>query len=56
MTDDEWVEQFYEMLESGLDNYKRPADYKERAKRILEGNRNTVNNQREGAAKWNSND
>lgn len=56
MTDDEWIEQFYTMLEKGFDNYKRPADYRERAKRILEGSRKPVTNQREGATKWNSND
>jgi len=50
MKDDnaEWIEQFYNDLERGLDKYKRPADYIERAERILNGNRNTVGNLAEG--------
>lgn len=39
MNDEEWIEKFYSDLESGLENYTRPADYKERAMRILNGKR-----------------
>ncbi len=42
MNDEEWIEKFYSDLESGLENYTRPADYKERAMRILNGKRYPV--------------
>ena len=32
---DKWVEDFYSELERTLTKYKRPADYKERAARLL---------------------
>jgi hypothetical protein len=38
MTDEEWIEMFYSDLERGLEGkYTRPVDYKERAKRVLNG-------------------
>ena len=50
MKDDnaEWIEQFYNDLERGLDNYKRPADYIERAERILKGTRKPYQRGQEG--------
>lgn len=39
MSDAEWIEMFYSDLETGLSNYTRPADYIERAMRILHGKR-----------------
>lgn len=52
-SDLKWIEEFYSNLERGFDKYSRPADYKERALKILYGNRrNLVRNQSEGATSW----
>ena len=44
----EWVEDFYSFLEQNLDQYKRPADYKERAKRVLSGKRKPARERQDG--------
>lgn len=33
--DEKWIEEFYRYAESNIVGYKRPADYKERVKRVL---------------------
>lgn len=48
MNDEKWIEEFYSDLEAGLDNYTRPADYMERAKRILNGKRKPMLETKEG--------
>lgn len=35
------IEEFYTLMEKGLDKYTRPVDYKERYLRVLNGKRNT---------------
>lgn len=50
--DSEFIEKFYSDLEAGLDNYKRPTDYVERAMRILNGRRNTVGKLVEGRTSY----
>lgn len=34
--DDKWIHELYQYAERNITGYKRPADYKERVKRILE--------------------
>lgn len=43
--EDEWVfiERFYADVEAGLEGYKRPVDYIERALRVLNGARKPFN-------------
>ncbi len=47
LTDEEWIEYFYSDWER-VTGETRPADYKERAYRVLNGKRKTVQNQFEG--------
>lgn len=46
--DNEWIEELYNIFETGFDNYVRPSDYKERALRVLNGARKPLRNQIEG--------
>lgn len=39
MSNDNWIEELYRYAESNIVGYKRPADYKERVKRVLNGKR-----------------
>lgn len=45
-----FIEQWYAELERGLGNYTRPADYIDRALRVMNASdtRNRMRNQREG--------
>jgi hypothetical protein len=51
LTDDEWIERFYSDFEKVYTSYKRPADYKERALKVLSGQRKPVKHQHEGITK-----
>lgn len=54
--DIDWIERFYGDIEAGYlsigKTYKRPADYIERAMRIIKGSRNPLKAQFEGKRRY----
>ena len=45
------IEEFYRIWET-LDGYTRPADWQERALRVITGMRNRAAHNKEGVTKW----
>ncbi len=57
MNHEEWLEEFYGILERGSDKYVRPADYRYRMARLLNKQVKPVGHQKEGLNKgWKNND